>query len=382
MSRIEKILYVDHSAVVGGAEISLESLVCNLDTRSFGCTVALPDDGPFVGRLQARGVHVEIVRLESWRWWVQSPSDSARFIITLPLQFLSLYRWLRFLHNLRPDIVHFNISRIIEPVIAARLLGLPCVMHFRDIPSKMDYRFALGRTIFWKIMNLCTAWIANSYTTWSDIFEFCSGTLVVIPNGLDLRRFDEYYESGEWAPDHRKIRVAMIGLLVPWKNHVGFIHMAAELSKQREDIEFLIAGDGDKTYTDQLRALASRQGLGDRLRFLGSIENVPSFLSTVDVLVHPVEKESFGRVFIEAMAARVPIVAYNAGASKEIVVDWQTGILVEAHDPVMLQTAVLRLVSDPALRKVMGEAGRRRVEAYYSIDEHVRSVTQLYRSLR
>ena len=68
------------------------------------------------------------------------------------------------------------------------------------------------------------------------------------------------------------------------------------------------------------------------MKFMGHVHNVPALLHNLDVLVHTTDREPFGRVFIEAMAARKPIVAFNSGGAAEIVVDGETGFLVPPGD--------------------------------------------------
>lgn len=138
---------VNLESSIGGAELSSEALVSCMASSQCHYTIALPGAGPLVERLREKGLTVKIVPLESWRWWFQTRSELIKFIVTLPLQLLSLVYWLRFFQVVKPDLVHFNINRLVEPVIAARLLGIPSVMHFRDIPSRMKLRFAVGRRL-------------------------------------------------------------------------------------------------------------------------------------------------------------------------------------------------------------------------------------------
>ena len=152
--RMKHILMIDHSSAIGGAELSLEALVTGMDAGLCRYTVALPGPGPLAEQLRSGGVTVVFLPVESWRWWVDSWPHAGKFIPTLPWQAVSLSRWLRFLRQLQPDIIHFNINRLVEPVVAARILGIPSVVHFRDIPSRMS---------------LADRWIANSHATECDI---------------------------------------------------------------------------------------------------------------------------------------------------------------------------------------------------------------------
>ena len=183
-------LIVDHTSALGGAEFSLETLVERMPYGRCRYTVALPGPGPFAERLRDRRIAVAEVRLESWRWWKRNPWQAMKFFVTAPLQVFSFWRWLRFLRQTRPDLVHLNVNRLVEPLLAAWLLHIPVVVHFRDIPSRMRFRFVPGTKSFYRLMNLASAWIANSTATADDIKARCRRPLHVIPNAIDLEEFD------------------------------------------------------------------------------------------------------------------------------------------------------------------------------------------------
>ena len=373
------VLIVDHTSGLGGAEFSLEALVTAMPPERCSYTVALPEPGPLVERLRAQGVTVTLIPLESWRWWVNTPKHILKFFLTLPLQVLSLLRWLRFLYALHPDLVHFNINRVVEPVLAAWLLRIPSVMHFRDIPSRMSQRFILGWGAFYAIMNLAGYSIANSMATEQDIQPRVRRPVRMIPNGLDLEKFDRAAEERESEPvPADSLKVAMVALLVPWKNHPAFLQLAQHICEKRSDVLFLIAGSGQADYTVKLKQLAHNLGVAEKVKFLGHVNNVPALLRHVDLLIHTTDREPFGRVFIEAMAAYRPVVAFDSGGAAEIVVDGETGVLVPPGDLEAMAAAVCRLLDDSELRQRMGEAGRRRVEGRYAIQRHVDAVLQVY----
>ncbi len=379
---MKHVLIIDHTSLLGGAEYSLESIVQGMDSSRYRYTVVLPGKGPFADRLRNNDVKVDFVKSEGWRWWVIRPKHWIKFFITLPLQLIGIFRWVSYLKKTKPDIVHLNINRLVEPLIAAKLIGIPSVMHFRDIPSRIDQHFMTGMKGFFKLMNLVDAWIANSNATYDDIKEQCKKRLYAIPNGIDLSSFDLMAESN--YIDHSgspRIKIAMVALLVPWKNHIGLLELASIVTRQYKDIEFLVVGTGEAEYIQELKQLSSEKGVENNVTFVGYKDNIPKLLSSVNFLVHTTEKEPFGRVFIEAMSASKPIVAFNSGGASEIVIDGETGILIPSGDVGAMAEAVLLLMDDPALIARMGKAGRKRVEKYYSIEKHCNEIAKVYESL-
>jgi glycosyltransferase involved in cell wall biosynthesis len=381
--RALRVLIVDHSSGYGGAE---ESLVALLKATPSGMTyweAVFPGPGPTPARLGELGFKVHTLDMEGWRWWPSTSREVITLIGSLPMQAASFCRWVQFFRRVAPDLVHFNINRLVEPVLAAWWLGIPSVMHFRDIPSRMSLRFALGQQGFFSLMRKASAWVANSHATFEDVKRHSSSLVREIPNGLDLAYVDRRANegSGEDAVDFKPPVVAMVANLVPLKRHDLLLDVAARLQERASRVGVLIAGTGNSEYEDALKGQMAEMGLGERVRFLGQVSNVPRLLSRVDALVHTCPDESFGRVFIEAMAARRPVVAFEGGGASDVILDGETGILVPRGNVGAFADAVERLVADEGLRRRMGEAGRQRVAREYTIDRHVASVLALHQEV-
>jgi len=101
-------------------------------------------------------------------------------------------------------------------------------------------------------------------------------------------------------------------------------------------------------------------------------------MASLDILVQPSRRETFGRVLIEAMASRKPVIATRIGGMPEIVTEGVTGILVHPEDPRDLAAAILELLRDPNRRRTMGDAGRRRVETYFGLPQRIHRLQTIY----
>ena len=108
---------------------------------------------------------------------------------------------------------------------------------------------------------------------------------------------------------------------------------------------------------------------------------MPSLMAAITLLVVATEAEPFGRVILEAMASGKPVVGTASGGTPELVQEGQTGFLVPPLDPEAMARAILRLLKNPEEAKRMGENGRRRVEAEFSLEVHVQKIQALYHSL-
>jgi glycosyltransferase involved in cell wall biosynthesis len=150
-----------------------------------------------------------------------------------------------------------------------------------------------------------------------------------------------------------------------------------ELVERHPKLRLLVVGDGP-----QREAVAAAfADLGDRVKLLGQRTDVPRILDATDVMVHPAYADAFPTVLIEAMAARLPIVASSAGGIPEIVVDGETGRLFDvAAKPGAMASALEPLLIDSKLRQRFGEAGRLRYERRFTTDRWLERTLAIYDS--
>lgn len=127
------------------------------------------------------------------------------------------------------------------------------------------------------------------------------------------------------APD-RPLRLGVAARLVSYKGVSVALHALAELSRRGVDAVLEVAGTGP--LENDLKDVAARLGLGERARFLGTVDDVGAFYDGLDVLVHPALCEPCANVLPEAMARGVPVVAALVDGNPELVLDGATGILV------------------------------------------------------
>ncbi|MOA41976.1 Alpha-D-kanosaminyltransferase [compost metagenome] len=105
----------------------------------------------------------------------------------------------------------------------------------------------------------------------------------------------------------------------------------------------------------------AKLGLQHRIHLMGMRRDVPNLLSGFDVFALATQQEASGTVYVEAQASGLPVVGTDVGGVSEMFRNGETGILVPPKNPQALTDALQRLVDDPALRRRMGEAGRKMV---------------------
>lgn len=149
----------------------------------------------------------------------------------------------------------------------------------------------------------------------------------------------------------------------------------------RPEVRLVIAGEGPEA--PSLRALAEKLGVSDRVEFRGLVapDLIPTLLNEATMLLMPSRWEGLPVAAVEAAMLARPVVATDVGGVTEIVVDGETGLIVEAEDPVSLASAVERLLNDPALTTALGVRARERALADFTIDGSARSYDALYHRL-
>jgi glycosyltransferase involved in cell wall biosynthesis len=188
-----------------------------------------------------------------------------------------------------------------------------------------------------------------------------------VPLGVDVARYAV-------APDPaRRERMGLAGFVIGYVGRFlpikGLAVLADALSALPGDWTLLAVGSGPEQ--DVLESAARRHGWSDRLRIPGGVahEDVPALLALMDVLVLPSVttlhfREQFGRVLIEAMCARIPLIGSDSGSIPETM--GEAGVVVPERDPAALAAALRALMADPVERKRLGEAGRRRAERHFT----------------
>jgi len=162
-----------------------------------------------------------------------------------------------------------------------------------------------------------------------------------------------------------------VGRLEREKGHSVLLEAIARLSDRGIPVQLDLVGDG--TLLDALRARARELGVEDRVTFAGAVgqDRIQDHYRRADAFCLPSLGEGIPVVLMEALASGLPAVASNTMGIPELIEDGVTGLLVPAGRPDELAAAVERLAADPALRRALGERGRRKVIDEYDLDHGV-----------
>jgi glycosyltransferase involved in cell wall biosynthesis len=172
---------------------------------------------------------------------------------------------------------------------------------------------------------------------------------------------------------------ATIGRVMEDKGLGYLIDAQQQVTRSCDHVRQILVGIGPDM--DKLTRKVRELGLDDRIQFTGHRRDIPEVLAAADLLVVSSLSEGLSVAIIEAMAAGKPVVATRVGGTPEIVVDGETGLIVEPRDSAGLADAIVALVNDPARRKSMGRYARELAFSQWSVERMVRDFERVYRDL-
>ncbi len=206
----------------------------------------------------------------------------------------------------------------------------------------------------------------------------------MIYNGVDLSRVSDD-DSAAHAfrrrfsiPENRQI-VTQVSWMIPEKGISDFLKMARLVASQKQDVQFVLVGDG--AYRQQYMRDAEAMGLGDRITWTGVIDDPfgQGVFHAADIVCQFSRwEEVFGWMIAEAMAHARPVVATRVGGIPELISDGGSGYLVDRGDTEAMSKRVLELLNDGDLRARMGHAGRETVSARFDLQKNVAQLIQSY----
>ncbi len=212
----------------------------------------------------------------------------------------------------------------------------------------------------------------------------------VVMHGVDTDRFHPAADrAAAFAATGLPGRygIGIFGRVRPQKGTDLFVEAMLRLLPEAPDWTAVVIGlvqPEDRAFTDKLVRKVEEAGLATRIRFLGEqpVDTIPGWQRALSILVAPPRHEGFGLLPIEAMASGTPVVASRAGAHEACMIDGETGVLVPAGDGAALTAAIGRMMAlAPAEREAIGAAGRRHVEAGFSIAREAERLEAIYKRL-
>ncbi len=372
-----KVLHIITRLIPGGAQENALLTVALADRRRYEVHLAAGPEGAWGerGRQTAEAFHL----IPSLRQRIRPGAD-------LP----ALTQLIRLMRRERFTIVHTHTSKAgMLGRLAARLVGVPVVVH---TPHGSVLHEAFLRPHQQRIAATLKRWAAglsdavitmsqrerDTYVRWGI---GSPGKFRTIYSGLDYRRFSD-------LPRERERTRAALGLsdgrplvffparYVPEKGHQVFFAAIERVLVEMPEAVAALAGDGP--LAQEVEGLRAQSAFPDRIHLLGFRRDVLALMQAADVVVSASLTEGLPRAVVEALLLARPVVASDAGGTREVVRHGETGVLVECGDAQGMTDGMLWMLRHPAEAARMGEAGREHVSPLFDAREMVRRIEDLY----
>ncbi|HXK59606.1 MAG TPA: glycosyltransferase family 4 protein [Acidobacteriota bacterium] len=352
------LLYVDTEHFWRGGQEQLFSLMKGMKERNHTVCLAAPYKAPLSQRAREIGI------------------VTYGFHQRNELSLRALLRLRQILRGRHFDVIHFNTPRpIVAGGLMAALAGVKVRISSRRVNFPLKSRFS----------RLKYNWLQDAIVTVSDTIRETllaggvSPSLVrVIYEGVDLHWIDRQQPPKERLGNGNLV-VGTVAHLSQEKGHETLLKAAASLKSRFHNVTYLLVGDGE--LRSRLHQLTSQLRIETQVNFTGFRSDCEGLMKQFDVFCLPSRSEGLSSAILAAMANSLPVVATNVGGIPELVVDGETGILVEPDNPSELAAALSRLLASRELRRRLGQQGRRRIERHFTLQRKLDQTERLYRSL-
>ncbi len=380
-----RVLHIITRMILGGAQENTLLTVEGLDQMpNYEAELASGVDKGPEGELLSRAE--KTTKLTVVPEMVRSIKPIADFVA-----FWKLYRLIRQGHY---HIIHTHSWKAsILGRIAAWSAGTPIVVHTLHGLTFHDYQsWLVNRAI--RLSEKICAPLTHHYISVSDIT-----TQKALAANIDHPdKFTTVYSGMEldWflncQADSQTIRrelgipidapvVGKIARLAPQKNHDELLKAAPEIVRRHPNVRFLLVGNG--VLYDQILEQVRQMGIAENFVFAGLIdrERIPDMISAMDIVAHTGLWEGLPRVLPQAMAMGKPCVSFETDGTPEVLISGKNGYMIKRHDYAGLTDAISKLISDPELRRRMGEAGRKHVDPMFRAETMVQEIAEVYEML-
>ena len=364
---MKTILFLDHTPLVGGAQIVLLNYVKYLDKRKFKVVVVCSGESEYlVSEFKKYANKVYVIKFGKLKVF------SLKSVLNFLKSTLEIKKIAKQEHI---DILAANTERAFYSAAIVTLLNRKkLILFIRD--------YLYNKTIL-KILTTRTTKIFVVSKELQRFYSLGKNSEVLYP-GTDMKIRLDRVEEGEVEEIRAKYGlqgktvVGFVGRLVNWKGAHVLVEAAKKLD--RKDVVYLIVGEFDPSNPTYQAELLKSQS--QNVIFTGFTPKPELYYRFMDVYVHTsIEKEPYALGIIEAMGAKVPVIATNLGGSTELITDGRNGLLIEPDDSSQLADALTSLLDNPDLRGKIGETGFDSVIQKNDIMQEVKYLESVFKVL-
>lgn len=377
---MKNILFIHQSAELYGSDKTLLLLLKYLDKTKYLPLVVLPFDGPLKKELEKEDIKVVIAPVLKLYRKMFTPKNLSKF-------FRDIRKSVSILDNLNEqynfDLIYSNTLAVLLGMIYAKKRKIKHIWHVHEIivhPKVIASSFP-------KLLNrYADIVICNSLATMKNLVERkkeLEKKSIVIYNGIETEKSEVTTCSREdFGYNDQDIIITLAGRISRLKGHKWLLSTYLKHFNQNTNAKLLFVGspvEGQEYYLTEIEQFIIQNKLEHRVKIISFTKNLSKVWKLTDIAIMPSsEAESFGLVAVEAMLAKKPVIGSNHGGLTEIIINDETGFLIEPNNVEALSEALSKLIDNPELRKSFGEKGYQRAIKEFSVDKYVQSFETVF----
>ncbi len=361
------ILHTESSNGWGGQEIRIITEADGMIKRGHRIIIAAPPDARIIRQAKARSIETAPLSMEK-----SSVFGPIRKLISV-------------INRYEIDIVNTHSSRDSWLAsIAARLSSRkPVIIRTRHLSTSISNNF-LSRILYNHLPHKIITTGESIKNGMVEKNNFNPDKIVSIPTGIDL----EIFKTRKTGANIRKTLniparaslIGMVSVLRSWKGHLYLLEAIPDVVKKFPNARFIIVGDGP--YKDVIEEKIKEMGIGKYIIMTGHREDIPAILSAIDFLIFPsYANEGVPQTVLQTFASNKTVIASDVGSISEVVLNNKTGFLIPPRNSSVIAKRIIELLKDKNKRKNMASAGKKLVEAKYSLEAMLNKIEKLHNEL-
>lgn len=363
-----------------GAERSLCAALAELKRRGFRVVLIIHKHGAIEDLLRENSIEYYVSHINH-ACYLENGDTGLYWRLRYFVRYYVLkHRYKNAIQNLlrekgiSPDIVYSNTIVPETGDSLAKAYKIPHIVHIREITdSDFPFIFYIGKKRYLRIINKRLKYaICISEAVRNKFAPLFKSKAVLIYNGLPIR----HYEGKQFSHKDSKTHIVFVGRLSTEKGVMTVVRVMQKIYEGGiTNIELDIWGSG--VLEKEIRAYMFENNLMDIIHLCGYGENIN--LSQYDIAVMSSPAEAFGRTTVEYMMAGLPVIGYNGGATPELLLDKQCGLLYNTEEE-MLQ-CLMELIHNKELAHEIGENAHKRAISFFNEEKYLNSICDLFEKI-
>lgn len=385
-----KILFICNRGETGGATKSLLSMVKELTKLGVECILVTPNKkGNIVNFCKSNKIeYIYIKYFEiAYAFNISLVRKIIKFIL-LPYYLIcnlfvnsySVWKISRIIEMNTIDLIHTNVNRDNFGILLSKKYNIPNIMHLREF-GKEDFKCIYLKSNIYKYFNKNV----NYFVAISNIIKkyyvsngIENNKIITIYNGID----DTKIKVSKKNHNNDKYKIIILSGISPEKGQIQVIKAIKMMDKKtRDNIEVHLYGSGSPEYIKSLKKYIKDNNMINTFIFKGYCNDVYSMMGEYNLAVTPSKSEAFGRVTVEYMLAKIPVIVSNTGANVEIIEDKKTGFIYQYNNISDLYNKILFAYKNENIAKKVADEAYTAAKQKFVSSVNAKEILNLYRNL-